>query len=231
MTESNQNEIISRLHKLEKQNRYMKLGGLAIVLLVVTTLLTGASKKPDVAEEIRAKKIAVVDEQGKDVIVITSLNNVSRITIFDSTGTIRCGLGAVDGKSMLGMFDSKGKYRLGLLADDTSSSLSLNDSKGKSRLGLGADDTSSSLMLNDSNGNNRLRLSETDVGSLLFMNDSKGNIRLGLAAEGENDNGGKIEIYNKTNEQVVGLGADEYGNGVVGAYNRKGKGRELTPGP
>jgi len=25
--------------------------------------------------------------------------------------------------------------------------------------------------------------------------------------------------------------ADEYGNGVVGAWNRKGKGRTLTPGP
>ena len=37
MTESNQDEIINRLHKLEKQNRYMKLGGLAILLPVVTT--------------------------------------------------------------------------------------------------------------------------------------------------------------------------------------------------
>ncbi len=39
------------------------------------------------------------------------------------------------------------------------------------------------------------------------------------------DNGGAVEIYNKTGEGIVTIGADEYGNGEVGAWNRKGKGR------
>jgi hypothetical protein len=38
-------------------------------------------------------------------------------------------------------------------------------------------------------------------------------------------------IRNKTGEEVAQLYADEYGNGVVGAWNRKGKGRTLQPGP
>ena len=37
--------------------------------------------------------------------------------------------------------------------------------------------------------------------------------------------------YNKTGEEVVQLRADEYGNGLVGAYHRKGMGRTLKPGP
>jgi hypothetical protein len=45
------------------------------------------------------------------------------------------------------------------------------------------------------------------------------------------DNGGFIDVYNKTGEFVAQMGADEYGNGVVGAYNRKGEGRTLQPGP
>ena len=44
------------------------------------------------------------------------------------------------------------------------------------------------------------------------------------------ENGGALGINKKTGEAVVGLVADEYGNGVVGAYNRKGKGRTLQPG-
>ena len=40
-----------------------------------------------------------------------------------------------------------------------------------------------------------------------------------------------INVYNKTGEDVVQMYADEYGNGVVGAWNRKGKGRTLEPGP
>ena len=45
------------------------------------------------------------------------------------------------------------------------------------------------------------------------------------------ENGGEIVVVDKTGEEVVQLYADEYGNGVVGAYNRKGKGRTLQPGP
>ena len=43
--------------------------------------------------------------------------------------------------------------------------------------------------------------------------------------------GGLINVYNKTGEIIAEMGADEYGNGEVGAYNRKGMGRTLKPGP
>jgi hypothetical protein len=46
-----------------------------------------------------------------------------------------------------------------------------------------------------------------------------------------NDNGGMVGVKNKTGEIIVGIKADEYGNGVVWAGNRKGKGRTLQPGP
>ena len=43
--------------------------------------------------------------------------------------------------------------------------------------------------------------------------------------------GGLLALFNKTDELVVRAYADEYGNGVVGAYDRKGTGNELKPGP
>ena len=46
-----------------------------------------------------------------------------------------------------------------------------------------------------------------------------------------NDTGGLLTVANKTEEKIVTIRADEYGNGVVGAWNRKGEGRTLTPGP
>jgi hypothetical protein len=39
-----------------------------------------------------------------------------------------------------------------------------------------------------------------------------------------------MRILNETDEAVVQIFADEYGNGYVGAFNRKGKGRTLQPG-
>ena len=46
-----------------------------------------------------------------------------------------------------------------------------------------------------------------------------------------NPGGGGVLIFNTTGEDVVQLHTDEYGNGVVGAFNRKGTGRTLKPGP
>jgi len=52
-----------------------------------------------------------------------------------------------------------------------------------------------------------------------------------LVALRASDNGGAVYVSNKTGDTIATLKADEYGNGVVGAWNRKGKGRTLQPGP
>ena len=42
------------------------------------------------------------------------------------------------------------------------------------------------------------------------------------------DDGGLVYVYNKTGEGIAEMSADEYGNGKVGAYNRKGEGRRAN---
>ena len=70
------------------------------------------------------------------------------------------------------------------------------------------------------------------------MRDSKGVYQVLLQSTHEDDreesasaNGASLTLANKTGESVVQIHSDEYGNGVVGAYNRKGVGRTLQPGP
>ena len=46
-----------------------------------------------------------------------------------------------------------------------------------------------------------------------------------------NENGGLVYVFNKTGEGIAQIYADDYGNGVVGAFNRKGKGDMLKSGP
>ena len=46
-----------------------------------------------------------------------------------------------------------------------------------------------------------------------------------LVALGATPNGSLVYVYNKTGEDIVQLFAEDYVNGVVGAWNRKGKGR------
>ena len=71
-------------------------------------------------------------------------------------------------------------------------------------------------------GNGTVTTYETN-GSELF-----GKILVDLTAS---PNGGLVEVFNTAGEDVVQMYADEYGNGVVGAYNRKGIGRTLESGP
>ena len=52
-----------------------------------------------------------------------------------------------------------------------------------------------------------------------------------LVELGAGPNGGLIDILNMTGESIANMYADAYGNGEVGAWNRKGKGRTLQPGP
>ena len=70
----------------------------------------------------------------------------------------------------------------------------------------------------------------TGGNGLLSINSKTGK-QLIYAGGGNTDIGGYFTLRNKGGEEIVQLYADEYGNGVVGIYNRKGEGRTLTPGP
>ena len=93
----------------------------------------------------------------------------------------------------------------------------------------------------DENGNGLLTI-DSEMGSELLRVGGDGLLKIGVAdpllgktknilSAGTTDDGFLIEGYNKTGEGIVQLYADEYGNGVVGVYNRKGEGRTLEPGP
>ena len=42
---------------------------------------------------------------------------------------------------------------------------------------------------------------------------------------------GDLREMGKTGEAIVTLGVNEYDNGELGSWDRKGKGRTLKPGP
>ena len=66
----------------------------------------------------------------------------------------------------------------------------------------------------DTAGNGQLRVSLKTGQDLIYA---------GGSTEGD---GVLLKGHNKTGETVGDLRADEYGNGVVGAYNRKGHGQD-----
>ena len=78
------------------------------------------------------------------------------------------------------------------------------------------------------NGKALVTLSATEGGGSVttYQPNGKELVKLGTS-----DNGGLVYVFNKTGQRIAEMIADEYGNGLVGAWNRKGKGRTLQPGP
>jgi hypothetical protein len=128
----------------------------------------------------------------------------------------------------------------------------VNDA-GELVVGLGKNDDGDGLVTTMSaKGKDLVALTSTEGGNGLvstYQPNGKDLVALGATAEGDgmvttyqpngkelvalgaSDNGGLVYVSNKTGDTIAEMSADEYGNGLVGAYNRKGEGRTLQPGP
>ena len=95
---------------------------------------------------------------------------------------------------------------------------------------LGVDDDGNGLVYTKSAKGKESVTLTSSVGNAGMVSTYQANGKE-LVRLGATENGGLVSVSNKTGEAIVDLNADEYGNGVVGAWNRKGKGRTLKPGP
>jgi len=105
----------------------------------------------------------------------------------------------------------------------------VNNDEGRPVVALGANDNGDGLVVTESaQGKELVKLTSTVAGGAFATFQPNGKRLVRLSAS---DSGGLVYVYNKTGEDIAQMYADEYGNGVVGAYNRKGMGRTLKPGP
>jgi len=71
-------------------------------------------------------------------------------------------------------------------------------------------------------GKTLVKLTGTEKGGIVktYQPDGKELVSVNASA-----NGGLITVYSKTGEGIANMRADDYGNGEVSVWNRKGKGR------
>ncbi len=84
-------ELIERLQKLERQNRWVKRGVLAVTAGLAITLFMGAGgDKPEVLDEIRVKKLIVEDDAGiVRCIVQADAEGITKLELRDRRGQER----------------------------------------------------------------------------------------------------------------------------------------------
>jgi hypothetical protein len=111
-----------RLERLERQNRWMTaaVASMAVVLAVVFLVAAGQDQekdKPKVLEEVRAKRVAIVDNAGNDRIILDAPEGRARLAMFTgaSEDKPQLALGVESGGvSVVALFDERGALRADL---------------------------------------------------------------------------------------------------------------------
>ena len=205
--------IEQRMAQLEAQVRRYRLGGVAVVLVAIAGLLMGAADSKDaVFDSVTTKMLSIENTAGE--------------------GSIVAGVDSA-GNGTFGISNAAGKVLIFAGVDDSGAGqLVVSSAAGKKLIYAGATETGNGLLTVSSAAGKRLIYAGVgELGDGFLMVHNAAGKRLIYAGGASTGDGAYLSLTNKTGEEIVQLYIDEYGNGVVGAYNRKGEGRTLKPGP
>lgn len=213
--------VEDRLDRLEQSLRRWRTVTVSLVLIMVIGV-TVAQTKPEVPEKMKVKEIEAETISAKYIVADGIM--VDLVTVRDM---VRCrGLEVVDNEGTLAVRITalKGGF------------IEVSDPDGTATVviagvSLGEDGTETVVISGGSLGEDE-KGHLAHRGGKIALFDKRSTVKSPAFLRLMNtENGGTLSLSNKSGEVVVQLRADEYGNGVVGAYNRKGKGRTLKPGP
>jgi hypothetical protein len=153
-------ELRARLDRVERQLRRWQRGALAALGVAAAAVAGAMSQAP--ARELAVKTLRIVDDAGKDRVVLTAEPNVPDMTFYDPSGKSRLTLDvANDRRPVLLFADETGKESNRLtvgLEDEGHPSLLLYDAEGRKRVVLGVPrEGGPVLRVLDENGRLRMR--------------------------------------------------------------------------
>lgn len=127
-------EINGRLLRMERELRRGRVGAvvaLGIATVAVLTAMAGPENK-----ELRVQTLRIVDDAGKDRIVLTAEPNVPDMTFLDPSGQTRLTLDIAEDQKPVLLFNDAGheSNRLSMGIEDGTPTLQLYDASTKKRL-------------------------------------------------------------------------------------------------
>ena len=130
----NSHDIELRIQTLERRlNRYRST---CVVLGLALIGLAGiAANAPQATtQEIRARKIVIVDEKGKEMVHLLTGVHGGVLNLFNSDGFPVVRAGASDKGGKIALADPKGEQYLQLTSEETGGEVSVSDKKGLKNL-------------------------------------------------------------------------------------------------
>lgn len=129
-------DIASRLKEIERELRWWRRSAIA-GLAVVAVMLAGAMAEPR-EKELRVETLRIVDDEGKDRLVLTARKGIPDMTFLDPKGHTRMTLDiAEDERPVLVVSDSgESANRVSLGIDKGSPTVQLYDAETKKKVVL-----------------------------------------------------------------------------------------------
>lgn len=215
------------------------INGGSLTAYAVTTPKVSASKDDIVMSRafddrhttITSDGIAIYPNGWKGALTPADVNSMPQVRL-TSNGS----------ESFLSMIQDNGKVDVGMTSErigifnvadaerETLISMYADPESHHSGVAFCSEDSTAEVMINAG-------IPALDPGKNTAAGVTSGSIRCGNSQEATllrlhaTVDGGILEVLNKTGEAIGSITADEYGNGVIGAWNRRGQGRTLTPGP
>src|SRR5262249_40547023 len=153
-------EVLTRVERLERQNRRLKRAAVAVALLALAFLALG---HPRASEAQQKGKTRVVEAE--------------RFIVRDADGKMRAALGMSRSVPGMAVFDENEKQRVGLYFSGKSYGLVLNDAQEKALIALETDGKGGAGLTFREAGQTRVNLSVGKTGQGLEVHDDNGKRR------------------------------------------------------
>jgi hypothetical protein len=149
-------ETKERLDRMDRELRRWRVAGIATLALGTIVAAVAMAEPP--ARELRVETLRIVDQSGRERIVLTAVPGVPDMTFLDANGQTRLTLD---------------------IADDSKPVLVISESgQAKGRLTLGIENGSPTLQLYDREGVKRVTIGiPRDIGALIRTYDAHGKVQ------------------------------------------------------
>jgi len=193
-------DVLARLDRLERQNRRLKLGGLALLLGLGVVVLAGGQGegKPKTVE---AERFILRDEFGRQRAALTvSKGGDPALYLLDTDEQARVALGLSKDGPGLYFTDPGGKHRAVLARNNDGIGFDLLDENGKSRAAFHVNDKASGFIIKDAGGGLRVELVVEEYPHLR-LSDTAGTARAQLRVDKA---GGGLRVLDAKGKVVFG---------------------------
>jgi hypothetical protein len=130
----NNAELESRLETIERRLSRYRLISVLLGLALVGLAGIAANAPSETTQEIRARRVVIVDEKGRETGHMTSGPNGGLLSLMNNEAipVIRMGAGEKGGK--ITVLDAKGNLSIVASSEETGGELALQDKKGQKNL-------------------------------------------------------------------------------------------------